>query len=179
MGVGTIVEAIGDDLEVGLKDLRLLGELGGEELLGLLQRTVEEPEYKTECENITAASHRLGIHTCIGKTCLSGFGNGNAYQLVLVGNAHLSEWIERCKLGLGKFRLDESVLIINQYSTLLEELDILLQGSRIHGNEHVALVTRSINFLSDMYLERRYATQRTARCTHFSRIIRESGNLIS
>ena len=58
-------------------------------------------------------------------------------------------------------------------------LDVLLEGSRIHGYQDVAFVTGGMYVCSHAYLEARYASKRALRGTDFSRIIREGGNLIA
>ncbi len=58
-------------------------------------------------------------------------------------------------------------------------LDILLQGSGIHGNKHIGLVARCVYICSYMNLKSRYSAKRTLRGADFCRIVGESRNLVS
>ena len=179
MGVGTIVEAVGDDLDVGLEHSRLLAELAGQEVDGLLQWTVEQPEDKAQSEDVTATGNRLGIHAAVGQRGLGRFGDRHRHNLHDIGQSHLQEGVFGLELGFLQTRLDEGVLVVDEDATFLQVLGVLLEGSRIHGHQHIALITRRIDLLAHMHLIRRNAGQRTYWSTHLGRIVWECTDLVT
>ena len=54
MGVGTEVETVGDDLDIGSKDLWLLGELCLKIVDSLLDWEIEEPQDNAKGEDVAA-----------------------------------------------------------------------------------------------------------------------------
>ena len=159
MGVGTEVETVGDDLDIGSKDLWLLGELCLKIVDSLLDWEIEEPQDNAKGEDVAAAEHALCIHATVGKACLCTFAHWHWHDLHCVGNAELGERIVGSKLCLLQFSSHEGVFVIDQDATLLEELDVGLEGCRIHCNEHVALVAWGIDLVAEVQLIRRNARQ--------------------
>ena len=159
MSVGTEVEAVGDDLDIGSKDLWLLGKLSLEIVDGLLDREIEEPKDNAKGEDVAAAENALCIHATVGKTCLGTLAHWHRHDLHGAGNAELGERIVGSKLSLLQFSSHEGVFVVDQHASLLEELDIGLESRRIHCNEHVALVAWSIDLVAEVQLIRRNTRQ--------------------
>ena len=100
MGVGTIVETVGNDLDVGFQHSRLLAELTSQEVDGLLQRTVEQPEDKAQGEDVTATGNGLGIHAAVGEACFGRFGDRHRHNLHDIGQSHFLEGVFGLELSL-------------------------------------------------------------------------------
>ena len=56
---------------------------------------------------------------------------------------------------------------------------ILLQGSGIHRDEHIAAVAGSVHSLADTHLKARHAAERALRGADFGRIVRKGRHLIA
>ena len=167
------------DLYVGFSYAWLLGKFLSQEVEGNLQVTVEEPAYQSEGKHIAALEHAFHIHTAVLQAVFHHGGEWAGNDSVGV-YAHLAQVIlslERCFL---KVLGTEAVGIDDDGRSWLGISVLCLERSSIHGHQHIALVTRSVNLpRSYMYLESRHTSQGTLRSSDVCRVIGKSADAVT
>ena len=151
MYVVAVVVAGLDYLGIGFVYCGFLGKLVVQVAQSAVERTVEEPAYQAESKDVAAFEHGLGIKS---RAIESGFGHRcdrHLYHLSL--DAELLEGTVGSEESLLEVSLFERIDVDDDYTPGLEELHILLQGGRIHGNKHITAVAGGMDVLAYTYLE--------------------------
>ncbi len=174
--VSVIVSGL-EHLGVGFEDGRLLCEFLLEVAQGGVERTVEEPAYQAESEDVAAFEDALVVEAAVGQGCLGHGRDGHFDNLGF--DAEFLKRIVGCVLSLLEVAFAEGVDIDDDHSTGLEEAVVLLEGSGVHRNEHVATVAGGVDTFADAYLEARHASKRTLWSAYFGRVVRECRHLVA
>ena len=175
----TIVESSLHHLDIVLCNGRFLGELLAEEVVNQCDVTVEQPAHQSQCEHVTTLQHGLVVHTRVSQTVLHHLCQRALDDAVGV-DAHLAQIILCLKLCLLQVLRPKRVGVNDDCSLRLGKLVLRLQRSCIHGDEHVALVSRRIDLAgTNVYLKTTDTCQRTLRGTDVGRIVGECRNAIA
>ena len=157
MSVVTVVITGLDNLDVGLGQLRFLGELVTQIVECNLQVTAEKPAYKTQSKHIAALENGLGIHATVRESIFYHLGKGACNYAIRI-NSQLSERILSLESGFLKVCLLESVCINDNSGVFLGVLELCLESGGIHCYQNITLIARGINFTcADVYLKTRNA----------------------
>ena len=153
MSVVTVVITGLDNLDVGLGQFRLLGELVTQIVECYLQVAAEEPAYQTQSKHIAALENGLGIHAAVCKSVLYHLGKGACNYAVRI-NTKLCKRILSLECCFLQVRLLESVCINDNCGVLLGVLELCLESGSVHCYQNITLIARGINLAgADMYLE--------------------------
>ena len=178
--VGGIVEAVVQDLLVGLDHLRvLLGELALEVLVDVLEGPAVDVAGHAEREHVLAFVDGLGVHAEILEALLRKGGDGR-YEERPVLDVELGEGILGLESGLLHSGLVESVAVNEDHGRGLAPFGVCLECGRVHGDQKVAEVSRRVDVrASDMHLEAGDSGDGAVRRADLRRIVRESGQFVS
>ena len=162
---------------IGLGQLRRLGELGLEPVNDRLARTIEHPEREPKRPHILAAERFLVAKAERLHRIHRQLGDVERQKLPLrqrpVGQRR---HIITC---LGEIARAELTLIGDDQAAGLERSDIRLERRRVHRDQHVGLVARRLDGgRSEVDLECRDAEQRPLRRPDLRRKIREGRQVV-
>ena len=159
-------------LGVGLEDGGFLGKLAVKHVDGGLEGTVEQPAHQTQGEYVAALEHALVVHARVGQRGLGHRGDGHLDYLGV--DVELLERLEGLEESLLEVGLLERVDVDDGHTAGAQETHVLLERRRVHGHEHVAHVTGSVDIGAHAHLESRHAAKRPLRGAHLGRIVGES-----
>ncbi len=162
---------------VQLDDIGLLGKLALQISKSLVKLLVRHIEDDTQCEHVAALVGSLLVGTLFLTDASGERGDGSLNDGV--GTLHFLG--ERILLvtGLLHSLVGESVDIHNHRSTLLCPLQIGFERGWVHGHKNITLVARTINMVTHMHLITRNACDCVVRSTNLSRIVGESGDVVT
>ncbi len=170
----TIVIAGTQHLGVGLGDGRFLCKFLLQHFAGILLGTVKEPAKQAESENVAAFENRFVIHSRVGQSGLSHGGDRHLNNLGM--DAEFLYRVGGFKEGFFKTLLLERVNIENYHPVGFQKLVALFESRGVHGNQHIALVARSVHAAADTHLKTAHTAKRALRGADFGRIVGEGGN---
>ena len=174
--VGILV-AFGKDGLVELNHIGFLGELTLQVGESLVEGFVGHIEDDAECKHVAALVGSLLVSTLFLTDAGGERGDGGLDDGV--GVFHLVGEGVLLVAGLLHSFVGEGVDVDNNGSTFLSPFQIGLEGCGVHGHEDVTLVTRAIDMVSHMNLITRDTGDGVVRGADFSRIVGESGDVVS
>ena len=180
MRVGRVVVPGVDGQFVGLGDGGVLfGEFRIEVTLGVVFRTVEEPETDAQCEHVLALDDRLVVESGLLECLARHRGDVGDDHVVLV-EFQLLDGIERGESGLLEVLLGDRVSVDDHRGARLEPFAVGLECRGVHGDQYVAIVT-GVQFavVAEVYLESRYAGDGTLRSSNFGGVVGEGRDAVS
>ena len=179
LDVGRIVETIVHHFPVGLDHLRmLLAETTLEIGVDIIERTVVDEACHTQSEHVLALVDGREVQSAVLEAFFSQPGYGS-YDYVPVFDM---EFLERIPLEpcLVQSLVIKGVLVHQNRRVPLQPFRIGLERRGIHGHQHVAEITGSVDLAAaDMYLETRDTCHSPLGSPDLGRIIRESGKAVT
>ena len=178
--VGRIVDSVLNYLLVGLNHLGML-------LCKLLlqieedgfQRSVEDVAGYAEGKHILAFQNGFLVHSAVLQALLRHSCDGS-HDEGSVFHGKFREGIVRLETGLFHSGLVKSILIDENHSVAFAPFGVGLERRRIHRNEHITHITRSIDLgVAYVNLESGHSGNGAVRRTNLCGIVRESGKAVT
>jgi hypothetical protein len=162
---------------VGATD-RIVTEPVSDPILDQVERAVEHPGHETECKEVLGTQRGAALHAALGHRRLGQLAHRRRHQVVAVEGA-VRDRIG-VVAGLGEVALVEGIGVDEEETTGKQVFQVRSQGSRVHRDQDVGLVTRRQDVaVGDLYLERRDPGQRALGCANLRREIREGRQIVA
>ena len=167
-----------EDIRLG-NDRIAFAELVVDIFHGMLKRLVEHEEAHAQRKHVLALHDTLHIQV-EPREGLFGHGRDVGDDDVVILYSQLGERVTRRESRTGHALLVERIAVDDYRGAFPQPAGVSPQGGRIHGHQHVAIVTRCLyRMVAEMYLKSRYTGHSSLRCANFGRIIRESRNAVA
>ena len=164
--------------DVGIANLRLGGELAGQELLGGAERTPVQPGQQPQGEHVLGS---FGVLAAQAEGLDGGHGQTGEVQLddlvglqgaVVTRILGVSDLLQVLRGELGGIKDDEAAAA--------KIAEVGGQGSRVHGHQDVGLVAWGGDVvIGEMHLEARDAGDGALGSTNLGREVRQGGDVIA
>ena len=163
-----VIEAISQHLHVCRDKCRFLRELLLDEVNSLVYRPVKQPAHDAEGEHVTGFENRLVVQSRVFERLFGEARECHRYYLHRFGDIQLRERVVSLVLRFLQVGFGERVGIDDYHGMLMEQavLHAHFEGGSVHCHNHVSLVARRINALTQVYLETAHTAQRALRCTN-------------
>ena len=171
--------AVLEDFLVGLDEGGFLLELALEVFECMVKLLIEHEETHSEGEHVLAPYDGLQVEAAVLQAFLGQGGYGGDYDIAVPDTQFLDR-IHGLESGSLNTFLIEGILVEDDGSRGLGPFGVCHECCRVHRHEHVAEVTRGVDFYrSDVYLETGDTRDCALRRTYLGRIIGECRDLVS
>ena len=179
MDVIPVIIPVGERFYIRAHYFLIFSKLLLQQFIGNFQRAVKEPADHSQCKHVLAAENIFIIQFGVLQGSFRERRDIHADRLHLL-QPQLFEWLQRFEVRFIKIPFLERIVIVNHDRPFFQELRVYLKRGRVHGDQHVRLISRIVHVLrSNPHLESRDPMHRTLRGTYFCRVVGISGNFIS